>query len=84
MYCWGRNAGTFGNGLDVEFSAEPQLSSCFVALKTISAGFEHMCGVGLEGAAYCWGRNWQGQVGNGRHGLSERRLRPALVRLLLP
>jgi alpha-tubulin suppressor-like RCC1 family protein len=31
----------------------------------ISSGYEHTCGVRLDGVAYCWGRNQDGQLGDG-------------------
>ncbi|HEU0055435.1 MAG TPA: Ig-like domain-containing protein, partial [Longimicrobium sp.] len=52
-----------------------------VKLKQVSAGATHTCGLGLDGAAYCWGNNLEGQLGNGRSGTaaSEYRNTPAAV-----
>jgi alpha-tubulin suppressor-like RCC1 family protein len=43
---------------------------------TVSAGGNHTCGVTTEGAAYCWGYNNEGQLGNGTSG---RRTSPVAV-----
>jgi alpha-tubulin suppressor-like RCC1 family protein len=34
-------------------------------LSVVDAGGEHSCGVDAAGAAYCWGANGSGQIGNG-------------------
>ena len=36
-----------------------------LALTTVSAGEDHACGLTASGAAYCWGNNTFGQLGNG-------------------
>ena len=32
---------------------------------SIDAGYNHSCGIGTDGHAYCWGANFNGQLGNG-------------------
>jgi alpha-tubulin suppressor-like RCC1 family protein len=34
------------------------------AFRQLSAGSDHTCGVTLEGRAYCWGHNGDGQLGD--------------------
>ena len=36
-----------------------------LAFRQVSAGHEHTCGVTPENRAYCWGRNDQGELGDG-------------------
>ena len=36
-----------------------------VAPVSVSAGLSHSCGVTPSGAAYCWGSNAYGELGNG-------------------
>ena len=31
----------------------------------LTAGFEHTCGLTSDGDVYCWGRNREGQIGDG-------------------
>jgi alpha-tubulin suppressor-like RCC1 family protein len=31
----------------------------------LSAGIEHTCGLVIDGSLYCWGRNGDGQIGDG-------------------
>ena len=35
------------------------------ALRAVDAGWMHACALSLDGAAFCWGRNDMGQLGNG-------------------
>jgi alpha-tubulin suppressor-like RCC1 family protein len=73
-YCWGSNdRGELGDGT----RTGPQQCSIFacsttpvavaggVSFAAVSAGEFHTCGVTAGGAAYCWGDNTFGQLGDG-------------------
>src|SRR5438093_133984 len=64
-YCWGHNGfGQLGDGTTT-FRSSPVLVAGGVSFATVDAGlFYHTCGVTAAGAAYCWGRNFDGQLGD--------------------
>ena len=66
-YCWGYNYnGQLGNGSNTN-SNVPAAVTGLLSDKTvtaISAGSGHTCAI-ASGAAYCWGNNYNGQLGNG-------------------
>ncbi len=73
VYCWGHNhdlqlgrgpptGGNSDSGVP-EIVAGGDLPAS-VTLTTISAGTRHSCAVGSDGAAYCWGSNIFGALGN--------------------
>jgi alpha-tubulin suppressor-like RCC1 family protein len=73
-YCWGANRnGQLGNGTMTgpqECNGFPcSLSPIPVAggltFAAVSAGTGYTCGVTMAGAAYCWGYNGTGQLGDG-------------------
>jgi alpha-tubulin suppressor-like RCC1 family protein len=66
-YCWGWNNpfGQLGIGsLGWDYSNPLAVVGGFT-FKAISAGTFHTCGLTTSGAAYCWGRNEVGRLGDG-------------------
>jgi alpha-tubulin suppressor-like RCC1 family protein len=65
-YCWGNNdVGELGNGNLTTVQMTPVAVGGGLQFAALSAGQEFTCGVTLAGAAYCWGANNLGQLGNG-------------------
>jgi alpha-tubulin suppressor-like RCC1 family protein len=67
-FCWGSNdQGQLGNGAAPPQAPRPIPAEVAGQLRfvAISAGFQHTCGVTVSGAAYCWGNNDYGQLGDG-------------------
>ena len=65
-YCWGDNArGQLGDGTKTQRS-RPVPVAGGMRFHAVSTGpVTHSCGVTTEGAAYCWGFNGRGQLGDG-------------------
>lgn len=65
-YCWGFNFyGQLGNGTTNGMRYVPVAVSGSHTFASVSAGGFHACGVTTVGTAFCWGRNNNGQVGDG-------------------
>lgn len=69
--CWGRNStGQLGDGTEDTPSAPVPVLGLTSGVKAIAAGgasayTSHTCAVTTAGALKCWGRNEDGQLGNG-------------------
>ncbi len=68
-YCWGANGnGQLGNGSTINSSVPvPVYTGGVLSGKTLTqivAGFSHTCALDTSGAAYCWGLDSSGQLGN--------------------
>jgi len=67
-YCWGGfpadSADSAGDRADV-FTNTPSALPGGLPFTAISAGWQHDCGLTPGGAAYCWGSNLNGMLGNG-------------------
>ena len=77
-YCWGDNTdGQLGDGTA---SSIARLTPASVAgrlvFAALSAGFRRTCGIATGSAAYCWGYNGEGYLGDGT---MTNRLSPAAV-----
>lgn len=66
-YCWGSNSrGQLGVGGEWHrVATEPVALEVAGRFASISASWEHACGVLENGDALCWGKNDFGQLGNG-------------------
>ena len=65
-YCWGFNGGgQGGNGTQVPQDSFPVVVAGGLRFTSVSAGTDHTCGVEQSGAAYCWGFNLYGRLGDG-------------------
>ncbi|MFN2602920.1 MAG: RCC1 domain-containing protein [Gemmatimonadaceae bacterium] len=64
--CWGQNAGgNLGNGDVSTFYSAPVRVSTSLSFTSVTAGFQHACGLTADGTAYCWGFALNGALGNG-------------------
>ena len=78
-YCWGYNAnGQLGNNTTGTITATPvrTVGGIVFAALSVSKVEDVTCGLSTTGAAYCWGQNDKGQLGDGT---TTRRLVPTPV-----
>jgi len=68
-YCWGRNEfGSLGDGTTTNQTSPVAVTGGLSFTSLTGGGNEtgdHTCGVTTAGAAYCWGFNDEGQIGDG-------------------
>jgi alpha-tubulin suppressor-like RCC1 family protein len=65
-YCWGANFfGALGDGSAPGQVTTPVAVVGGLTFAGVTAGSEHTCGLTSGGAAYCWGYNYYGELGNG-------------------
>lgn len=72
-YCWGANSiGQAGDGGTIAYGnvyvSQPQKVAGGFAFAKASLGMQYACGIATTGAAYCWGSNTLGKLGNGNTG----------------
>ena len=65
-HCWGNSSfGEGGYGQETGTQTDPVEVSGGHTFRQIAGSGNHTCGVTTEGIAYCWGRNANGQLGDG-------------------
>jgi len=65
-YCWGLNTnGQLGDGSTVTQRLKPVAVAGGLGFYQVSAGGSHTCGKTGASVAYCWGANFNGELGNG-------------------
>lgn len=69
MLCWGVDSGRFGtgDGTGVVTALEPLHAAPASSYGSLSRGWGNTCGLDAAGAAWCWGSNFFGQLGNLRN-----------------
>jgi len=67
VWCWGWNqGGALGNGaLDTESHVDPVRVDGLGPVTVLSVGHRNNCVVRNDGTVWCWGSNWDGELGDG-------------------
>ena len=64
--CWGDNyLGQLGNGTNINSLTPVEVSGLSSGVTAISVGFNYTCALLSSGKVKCWGRNRQGELGDG-------------------
>lgn len=79
VYCWGNNSsGQFGNGNTTSSTVPVQALSNLNGVVEMAFGSNHGCARRGDGAAFCWGGNYNGELGDGT---TTTRLTPVRVQI---
>ena len=71
LWCWGRNSdGQLGDGSYTDSNVPVQEASEATDWTQVAAGRGHSCGIRGTGTLWCWGRNADGELGDGSYSSS--------------
>jgi alpha-tubulin suppressor-like RCC1 family protein len=82
LWCWGYNdegqlgIGTFGDSVS---KTQPTRVGGSNNWNYVAAGQYNTCGVQTDGSLWCWGANYDGQIGDGTDGGFNRKLEPLQI-----
>lgn len=66
IYCWGENEyAQLGDGTDIDRARPVKVRGGDLRFTAMTVGSSHTCAISEEKAFFCWGKNDQGQLGNG-------------------
>lgn len=66
VWCWGdSDTGQLGDGKTIPSSAQPVRVSGVSGARSLALGDDHACALLGGGTAECWGRDDDGQLGDG-------------------
>ena len=77
LLCWGENSyGQLGDGTVQNRTSPVEVLALAGTAGAVAAGHHHTCALTLAGGVLCWGRNSEGQLGDGS---TRQRLAPVAV-----